>query len=346
MVPVRSLLLCTLLASPRVAWGQPATQDARAQAEEHFRTGKRLMQEGHMAEACRELAASQSLDPAAGTLLNLAECHENEGRYASAYREFSRSLEIAKSKGREDRVAFASEHLRSLAPKLSTLTIHVPAGLEASRAGLALDDVPVEPATWGTPMPIDPGPHVVRATLAGKAFFEKVVAIGATADAQSVDVPAPPEALPATEPPRPARATPAPTAAPAVAERASSGRASSGAGDTQRILSYAVAGVGVAALAVGTVFVVRTDSLESQADQLARGGDPSALSKASEARTAQTVARIGFGVGIVALGTGAVLFFSAPRAQTPKGAGARGLDLALSPEIGPTEASLALGGAW
>ena len=49
-----------------------------------FREGRALMKDGDLAAACPKLEESLRLDPAVGTLMNLAECHERQGRTASA----------------------------------------------------------------------------------------------------------------------------------------------------------------------------------------------------------------------------------------------------------------------
>lgn len=147
------------------ARAEPSTSEARAMAETLFFTGRGLMEAGRYAEACQKFAESYRLDPAAGTLLNLAVCHEKEGKIASAWGEFKQALSDAKKADRPDREELAAEHIAAIEPELPFLAINVPPdarviGLEVVRNGS-----PLLSGSWGTELPVDPGPVeiVVRA---------------------------------------------------------------------------------------------------------------------------------------------------------------------------------------
>ena len=87
-------------AAPRIAL---ADETPVQRAERLFGEGKSALEAGHYAEACPKLAESQSLDPAAGTLLALGLCHEGEGKTATAWRELRQALEASQRAGRKDR---------------------------------------------------------------------------------------------------------------------------------------------------------------------------------------------------------------------------------------------------
>ena len=75
---VIALLALVTLARPAVA--QSTSDKAAAQAQ--FDEARKLLKMGDTAAACDKLAESQRLEPAVGTLLNLATCYEKLGRTA------------------------------------------------------------------------------------------------------------------------------------------------------------------------------------------------------------------------------------------------------------------------
>src|SRR5437660_1146046 len=65
------------------------------EGERTFRQGRALMLEGRFDEACPLLEESQRLEPHVGTLLNVAACHERQGRVGSAWVEYQKALTAA-----------------------------------------------------------------------------------------------------------------------------------------------------------------------------------------------------------------------------------------------------------
>ena len=95
-------------------------------AETLFEQGRALMEQKKYAEACPKLAESQRLDPGGGTLLNLALCHELEGKTATAQSEFKEALGQAARDGRADREELAKEHLAALEKRIIRIQVVVP----------------------------------------------------------------------------------------------------------------------------------------------------------------------------------------------------------------------------
>ena len=71
------LLVCLTLA--------PLASADPAAAEALFREGRKLLDEGQLDAACSKLAESQRLDASPGTLGSLAQCHEKQGKTATAW---------------------------------------------------------------------------------------------------------------------------------------------------------------------------------------------------------------------------------------------------------------------
>src|SRR5215471_15599831 len=113
-------LLTGLLLSPSVR-----AQDAmaKATAEALFADGRRLVAAGDYAAACPKFAASQKLDPGVGTALNLADCYERMGRWASAWAEFRSAASAAHGVGAREREELAEARAKALEGRLSYLTI-------------------------------------------------------------------------------------------------------------------------------------------------------------------------------------------------------------------------------
>ena len=159
---------------PTRALAEPSTSD-RALATVLFEEGRALLAGGKPAEACPRFERAQKLDPSGGTLLNLALCHEQEGKLASAWAEFNEALSIAVRDGRRDRASAAEEHLESLRARLSRVRVSVSAAARTPGLRVSLDgrELPSEAIDVG--VPVDPGEHVVEATAPGRAPFRSTV---------------------------------------------------------------------------------------------------------------------------------------------------------------------------
>jgi hypothetical protein len=109
---------------------------------------------------------------------------------ASAWAEF---MEVAARANTERNVAreqSARDHARALEPRLSFLTVEVEPAMR-SVPGLTVEQngVLLGPAAWGTPIPIDPGRHVLRVTAPGRKPWTASVTIGAEPERKLVEVP-------------------------------------------------------------------------------------------------------------------------------------------------------------
>lgn len=296
---------------------QPRSADDKAAADALFDEARRLMQQHDYARACEKLEASQSIDPAVGTALNLADCYEKMGRTASAWATFRDTVALARKAGSADRERVARERAQSLEGRLSYLTIVAWKGQEVAikRDGEALD-----PAVLGTAIPVDPGTHEISAGASGKRTWRTQVEVRDNADRVSVSVPilgdeAPPQDAATQSAADSSEPTPTETQGRTVPHDESSG------GSTQRTLALVAAAIGVAGIATGTVFGLKAASNWSDAkgqcsgDSYPASCSDSAVKLQHEASQAGTISTVSFIVGGAGVAAAAALWLTAPSAQ-------------------------------
>ncbi len=129
-----------------------------AAADALFRAGRAAALQGDHLEAAARFAESYRLDPAPGTLLNLAVAEDKLGRLAAAW-EHARAAALALPPG-DERTLLARQLFDAIDARLPRLTLRSGANLEAN-AHVSVDGVELLPASFGIPLPLDPGPHTV-----------------------------------------------------------------------------------------------------------------------------------------------------------------------------------------
>lgn len=291
----------------------------RLLAESLFREAKALFAEGRYAEACPKLEESQRLDPGGGTLMNLALCHEKQGRAASAWAEYREALAVARRDGREDRASDALAHIAALEGVLAHLVVAVepsgPAGLVVT-----LDGRPLPAAAWGTPIAVDPGEHVVVATRGDREVFRTIHAVPTGPGEARVLV------RESAVSPGPKRAV-APSSAPPSVRTAALG--------PEGITGVAMLSTGSAATLGGAIAGIFAAVKLAESDAACVHGCTAEGVAASEtADTAASVSTALFAVGVPLAGAGLLAWLVAP--DTP----------AIAPWVGPTGAGAALTGRF
>ena len=88
-------------------------------ADELFDEGRELAKQGDYAAACDRFERSFQAEPADGTELNLADCHEHLGHLELALDHYHHVAESAESKGRQDRVQLARARAAAITKKLA-----------------------------------------------------------------------------------------------------------------------------------------------------------------------------------------------------------------------------------
>lgn len=336
-----------VVAMASLAHPPPAFAQDVATAEALFREGRALMAKGELGPACEKLASSQRLDPSPGTAINLALCHEKQGKRATAWAEYLVAARLARAADKKVQVDEASKRAAELEPDLDYVTIVISTpvpGLEVVRDGVVLDA-----SSFGSALPIDPGPHAFVARAPGYQSVTLNVTFAEKRDKQSVSVPTLEREEAATTP-GPAPSSSGEPVAPSGPSPAAPGPGGDhGArAEPDRSLAWVLVGVGGAALLTAGVFGVLALGNYSDADGQCPGHRNCLQSTADlydRASLQANIANIGVGVGLVGLGIGTVLLFtSGSSTQVEHATAPRGRSVVLFPYASPTSAGLGLWG--
>jgi hypothetical protein len=299
-------------------------------AESLFRDAQARLAAGDLTTACDLFARSQRVEAALGTLLNLAACHERDGKTATAWTEFENALSWAVRNGDRSRQDYARSHASALEGRLHRVVIEIETPVDGMQ--VLLDSAPLPRDALGTAIPLDPGEHTIQVTAPDRSPWLRKINLGPAAGTDRIEVkleavgqpaPAPADAPPpATAPDRPAPppivtapATAPPAAGPAAAPPSDGvlapPPAETSRDDGKRIAGFVVGGVGVAALgtAIGLGAAMAHDT--SSRDSLCPAGTPCSNQRAFDedhaARLDQQWMLVTGGVAVAALAVGVVL---------------------------------------
>jgi hypothetical protein len=324
---VRGLALgMAVVLSSSAARAEPPKRDPAA-AEVLFRSGRDLVAKGNHAEGCAKFDASFALDPSTGTLLNIAKCHERDGKLVSAWADYQRALTLnIATQGAERRAGLeriAKEGIAALEPRLPKVRIAIadpPAGLKVLRDG---SEMPT--ASLGEALPMDPGKHEVSASAPGYRTETREVELGEGKTA-TLEI-----AL--------------------VKEGERGGEAAPPARGGVPVWAWVTGGAGIA-LSGASIYFLTEDlaaisELKSQCSTNAAGDwscKPGYDPAADNARKNRSLGLfIGLGsAGVIAIGTAVVGIAQARRAYTPPAAAS----VSLSPWAGPQGAGIVAQGGF
>ncbi|HQY60701.1 MAG: hypothetical protein IPF92_10725 [Myxococcales bacterium] len=186
-----ALAVATALASPCARGAERSASGGVAL--QTFEEGRKLYVAGQFAPALRSFEASFSVQPSPNTRLYIARCLRGLGKVASA----SAAFRLA-GREAEDRVAATGEQRyvatgKSAALEADQLAARVPRvtlalqGDAPEAAVLAVDGAPLPRVTWGKPLELDPGEHVVELTGPQLAPFRAAITV-AEGEAREVKV--------------------------------------------------------------------------------------------------------------------------------------------------------------
>jgi len=276
--------------------GSARAQDARdpAAAEELFRQGRAASEKKDYASACAKFRESNRLDPAVGTVFNIADCEEKLGRLATSWTLFQEVVQ--RLPATDDRRSIAEKRAQKLEPRVPKLTVHL-SHSERTDIIVKRDGVLLGNASLDTPLPVDPGDHtvVVEAPGTRPAEFHTTIAEGQRSALEVALGEAAPAGSNVITPPK-TEPTPAPGA---------TGHSTA---------AYIVGGVGAAALVTGMVAGVLTLNKKSTVNSECVGKECSqaGLDAANAGKTLGVVTTVGLITGAVGIGAATYLFVSAP----------------------------------
>ncbi|NUP10356.1 MAG: tetratricopeptide repeat protein [Polyangiaceae bacterium] len=309
----------TALGSATAQAGEPDASDP-AGAEVLFQKGRAHMEQGDLAKACPIFDESYRLDPAPGTLLNIAACSRTAGKTATAWSQFVEAGRAFKRKGDARRAAFAEKQAAEIEPSLAYVVVR--AERPVPKLVIVRDGTELTTASLETKLPMDPGEHVVIARAEG---YEEIT-LRLSAEPRATTDWVIPELVAAKA------KTPDKGAPVAIVDPPDRGR-------TQRIAGIVVGSVGLAALTAGAVFVGLTASKSSDLEELCpdkRCTTPEGNDALSEAGVFANAAN-GLLIGGAALAaTGLVVILTAPSSERDD----------LSVRIVPTATGAAITGTF
>jgi serine/threonine-protein kinase len=313
---VGAVLLLAAVTSPRLAGAEPPVSNKVA-AEALYEDAKTLLNQEKWQAALEKLLASQRLDPAIGTLLNIAYCYEKLDKTASAWASYNEVVGLASStgdkQGRGERAAAAA---KALEPKLARVVLRVPPESRVDKLELRRDGDLIDPGTWDTAIPTDPGMHAFEASAPGRVSWKSSIQVAPGPSTMTLSIP--------------------------VLVVGASPSSPSGA---QRTAGIAVAGVGLAGVIVGAIFGGLTIAKKSAESAHCQKADPhlcdaTGVDLRSQALTFANVSNVGFAVGGAALVTGVALFFTAPKPDAANTA------LQVSPLVAARTGGALISGRW
>jgi hypothetical protein len=204
------------------------------------------------------------------------------------------------------------------------LTIRV-APEAAGTQGLAIkrDGMLQAPASWGVPMPVDPGEHVVEASAPGRKSLRIAIKVGVDADGKQALVPmleAQSEAPGIAAQPTAEPVAPVHPEAPPGDKTGSSGLRTAG---------WVVGGLGILGLGIGTGFALHASSRnsDSKADCAGDFCGPQGFSDRTDAVAAGNRATVGFAIGGIFVAGGLTMILLG-------GSGKQGASMQASPAVG------------
>jgi hypothetical protein len=319
-------------------------------ADQLFKRGKRLLAQKKYREACAALEESDRLDPGIGAKLNVAKCYQDWGKLATAWRWYVDAETMATS-ARDDRARKIRAIVDDLDRDVPRLTVKAPRDANLAGVVIKLDGVVLEASALGVGQRVDPGPHDVD-TIVGGVRRTRVVPVERRGNAEiMIELPA--ATVGKREPDSPvvrpgaAAGTVAGTTPRTIVDTADSAPSgTTDTGRTRRFIGLGVAGAGALTISIAAIVTLGArgdyrNALDDHCQGKTDLCDDEGLSITHGALHRANVATVFALLGLGAVATGAVVYFTAPKASRP---GEHAYYLA--PSLGADSGTLVFGGAF
>jgi len=272
------------------------------QAETLFREGRKALDAGDYATACPKFAESERLEPAPGTLVNLADCEEHLGKLIQAREHFE--LAAAGYPRGDQRRSILADRVAVLDKRIAHLTLRLaptaPAGTSVRKG-----NVIVAATSLGTSEPIDPGALAIVVTAPGRVDRTVNVTL---ADGETKEVP-----LDAGDPVPVVTNVVIDQHQPPVHDPAPRS-------NTKRTVGYVLGGVGIVSLATGIITGIvaagNASTVKSHCNTNDYSCDQTGVDAASTGKVMAPVSTITLIAGAALTGAGVYLVLSS-RSKTP-----------------------------
>jgi hypothetical protein len=162
-VPLSVLgIVCALAWADSARAAQPTSSAARDLAHE----GYELKLQKRWDAALEKLAASLRLESSPKTLMNLAECEAELGKFVEAQRHLVEARDATKND--PELSSIAADRLMAVEKRLPHLTLHLASDAPADTE-VVLDGVVVPRAALDSRLPANPGAHAIVASASGRS---------------------------------------------------------------------------------------------------------------------------------------------------------------------------------